>query len=1249
MKKLLPLCLSLMLLAGFFSMSEKSFGQTVSTTIYYTGFQACGGCTVCGSDYWCFNTLGSYCGNTAACGTETFFDPVPPGNIVDNIQVNYYTADCAGGSLTATIDGNTVPAVNEGNSGCWCSNNPCAVSAATSSSYPCGMPNYVYGGTNTLQLCTGNSVCVNKIVLIITYVTPATINPVVTASGPTNFCQGGSVVLNAGSGYSAYTWNTGANTQTITVTTSGTYWVTVTSSTGCTTGTSTPVTVTVHPNPTPSIAASTTAFCSGSSAVLTASAGYSAYAWSTGQNTQSITVTATGTYNVTVTDANGCQGSASVTVSMYASPTVSATSTQAGCSVANGSATAFPSGGTGPYTYLWSNGDPNQTANNLSGGTYNVTVTDANGCTAQTSVTISSTAAPNVTASGTPAGCSVANGTATANPSGGVAPYTYLWSNGDPNQTATGLASGTYNVTVTDANGCTAVTSVSISGTSAPTLSTSVNTNVSCNGGSDGSATVNPTGGAPGYTYSWSNGQTTQTVTGLSAGTYNVIVTDANGCAAATSVSVSQPTAITTTTSSTNALCNSSNTGSATVNPSGGTPGYNYSWSTSPSQNTQTATGLSAGTYSVIVTDANGCTAVDVVNVLQPSTLSVSTTQTNILCNGGNNGNATANPTGGTPGYTYSWSNGDTNQMATGLVAGTYSVLTTDANGCTSVSSVTITQPSVLTATANSTAVSCNGGNDGTATAIPAGGTPGYTFVWNNGQTAQTATGLSYGTYTVSITDANGCTTVTTASVSQPTVLTSTTSQTTLPCYGGNNGTATATPSGGTPGYNYSWNTSPAQNTQTATGLSAGTYNVIITDANGCTTVSSVTLTQPSQLFAVSSQTNLLCYGDANGTATINPSGGTPGYNYSWSTSPVQNTQTATGLANGTYNVTVTDANGCTIVTSVTITQPLQLLVTASTTSVTCNGGTNGAITATASGGSPGYSYSWSSGQSTPTITGLSSGTYVVTITDVNGCTTQTSVNINQPTQLVLQATSLDSVCPNENATLTANASGGNPSYTYNWNNGQTTSSISVNPSSATSYTVSVTDASGCTSASQTVSIFVFPSPSAGFSSSGYGQYDNPYMFTDSSSGSSGWLWIFSDGTTSAQQNPVHTFPSPGTYTVTQLVTNKYGCTDTIVKTVIVKEGILIPNVFSPDGDGSNDVWFIPNSGMKEYHLEIFDRWGAKMFETTASEIRWDGRSVSGKLLNDGTYYFSLRAVLNDSSGKDYSTTGYVTILTQKK
>jgi len=416
---------------------------------------------------WCINTNPSYCGATPSCESRTFADPIPSGYVATSVTVNFYSAGCVGSPMSATINGQSVPTVNDANTGCLCDDAPCAVAATSSNNYPCGLPGYIYGGANTLQLCTGTSVCVNRVELTFTYVLPDVITPNVTPSS-SSFCSGGSVGLDAGTGYSAYNWSTGATTQTITATTAGVYTVSVTSTTGCTTGSSSAV-VNVYSPPNPIITPyGPTTFCIGTNLTLDAGSGYSAYNWSTGSTTETTTVNSAGTYTITVTDVNGCTGTNSITTYTNDNPIVSGTSTDAGCSVANGTATANPSGGAPGYTYSWSNTQTTQTITGLSAGTYGVTITDTNGCTASTPVTVNGANAPSLTTSTTSTGCTVANGTATANATGGTPGYTYQWSDAQITQTATGLAAGTYFVTVTDTNGCIAVTSANISVSASP-------------------------------------------------------------------------------------------------------------------------------------------------------------------------------------------------------------------------------------------------------------------------------------------------------------------------------------------------------------------------------------------------------------------------------------------------------------------------------------------------------------------------------------------------------------------------------------------------------------------------------------------------------------------------------------------------------------------------------------------------------------------------------------------------------------
>lgn len=390
-------------------------------------------------------------------------------------------------------------------------------------------------------------------------------------------------------------------------------------------------------------------------------------------------------------------------------------------------------------------------------------------CVAQSQTTLT------LTATTTNASCANANGTASVTASGGTTPYTYIWNpSGQTTQTATGLAPGTYTVTVTDNTGCGVGTAtVQVTGTPVYPITTSTSP-VLCNGGTTGSATVTPSGGVTPYTYQWNpSGQTTQTATGLGAGTYTIIVTDNTNCQATATVTITQPTALTLSTAATPTQCSNSTNGIASVIVSGGTSGYTYLWTPS-GQTTSNATGLSPNTYTVTVTDANGCTATASVTVTSPPPLGGTSSVIPVTCNGGSNGSGQISVSGGTPTYSYQWlPNGGTNASATGLTAGTYTIIVTDVNGCTTAPTIVITQPPPITSSFNVTNVSCNGGSNGSATVSGSGGngTP-YGYQWNTIPPVfnATHTGLTAGTYTVTINDVSGCTQTATVTVTQPPV-----------------------------------------------------------------------------------------------------------------------------------------------------------------------------------------------------------------------------------------------------------------------------------------------------------------------------------------------------------------------------------------------------------------------------------------------------------------------------------------------
>jgi len=654
------------------------------------------------------------------------------------------------------------------------------------------------------------------------------------------------------------------------------------------------------------------------------------YLWSNGVTTASNSSLSIGSYTLTVTDANGCTNTSSYTITQPPQFFLTETHINVTCfQGGNGSIDLSPSGGSPPYSYLWSNGATTEDLVNLTASTYFVTVTEASNCRTQMVITITSPTQINATAVITDQNCTT-NGSIDLTTSGGTPPYAWQWSNGSTTEDNSNLTPGNYTVQIMDENGCMRIYTYTIALDNNLSFTATIDHNATCLM-NDGVATVNPSGGTGPYSYLWSTvpAQTTATGTGLPPGNTKVLITDNGGSGCSQVVTITVPNtngmgvALTSPTFSggKHISCNGGSDGSATATPLYSTGPYTYIWSNGAT--TATITGLTAGIYTVSVSNL-GCRATGHITLTQPNALIATATKKNENCGGSANGTATASQTGGTGPYSYSWNSTpvQTTKTATGLTSGTYTVTVSDANGCTSAASVTLVAPAPIVVSGVVVNLNCNNINTGKITLTVSGGDSPYTFQWDNGTTAKNRTGLAAGTYTVTVTDTKGCTVSASYTVTQPTLMVLTTSKTNVLCNGGNTGTATVNASGGTPGYTYSWNTVPVQTTATATGLTAGNKTVIVKDANNCSKSVTVTINQPSAMSVSSTQVNVTTNGGSNGSATANPAGGVAPYTYSWNTVPVKTTKTATGLTAGTYTVTVTDANGCTKTKSVTITQP---------------------------------------------------------------------------------------------------------------------------------------------------------------------------------------------------------------------------------------------------------------------------------------------------------------------------------------
>lgn len=558
----------------------------------------------------------------------------------------------------------------------------------------------------------------------------------------------------------------------------------------------------------------------------------------------------------------------------------------------------------------------------------------------------------------------MSNGSSTVTPSGGASPYTYAWSPSvGTAATASGLAAGNYTCTITDNNSCLTTATVVISQPIALTAP-GWGSNVSCHGGSNGAAAFNASGGTAPYSYVWSpGGATSNSVTGLPAGSYTCSITDNNGCSIIRIANLTEPAALTAATSQTNISCNGGSNGAASVTASGGTGPYTYAW-TPGSSTMPTATGLIAGNYTCTITDNNGCTSPQMFTLTQPSALSAAVTQTNVSCNGNANGIASISVSGGTSPYTYMWSpGGSTGAIASGLAAGSYTCSITDNNGCVATQTISVTEPAALTAITSQTNATCNNGSNGVAGVSVTGGTAPYTYTWMPGSaTSATVTGLAAGSYTCNIMDNNACTITGTVTITAPAPITHT--QNVTICQG--------------------QSVSVGSSTYTA----AGTYTDVLVTANSCdSTVTTILAVNALPTLTATASYTAVCAGNST---TLTATGANT---YTW-TNGVSNGVAYTPTATASYTVNGTNGNGCVGQASISVTvNPLPVVTASATVTMVCQG------QQTTMSGSGANTYTWTNGVSngvayTPTAT----ATYTVTGTDLNGCDNTATISVTVST-----------------------------------------------------------------------------------------------------------------------------------------------------------------------------------------------------------------------------------------------------------
>lgn len=727
------------------------------------------------------------------------------------------------------------------------------------------------------------------------------------------------------------------------------------------------------------------------------------------------------------------------------------------------------SGGTAPYTYTWSGGLTGTNPKGLGAGEYSLTVTDSKGKAKSIKFPIQD---PNLSlkvSQDKQAGESGApDGAASVSVTGGVAPYTYKWDNGEAAAKAIALGEGAHSVTVSDKAGCFSTTSVNISRLVGKiSVAISQTKAIGCAGAKDAALKAEVSGGKTPYQYQWNTPSlmTSATLTGLPAGGYAVTVTDATGQSASASFEVKNAAQVTASIQVEAAASTGNSDGKASVKANGGSGSFTYKWDTG--ETAPTALKLGPGSHSVTVTDQMGCTATAQVSIVENILpMSVSITQlSQIKCFGEKTADLQTKTTGGKQPYSYQWSvSGGGKEVANGLSAGNYTVTVTDATGQTATSSLEVVEPKPISLTTKVDAPASTGNSDGKASVKASGGTGNYAYKWDSGETVATASKLGPGQHTVSVTDAAGCTAAASLTIAENILPLSVSIAPAkeIKCAGDKTGELTAAVSGGKAPFRYQWSEGGASGDR-ATGLAGGSFAVTITDATGQTATAKTELPEPKPINLVAKVDAPASTGNADGKASVKVNGGSGSFTYKWDTG--ETTNSTAKLGPGQHSVTVTDAAGCTATASVSITEnilPLSVSI-AQAKEIKCAGEKTGELAAEVSGGKGPFKYAWSSGAQAETASALQGGSYTITVTDATGATAVATKQVSEPTALKASVSKIrpSTTDKTNNGRATVEATGGQGKYSIAWDNGEAVANAVQLP--AGQRTVTVTDENGCT------------------------------------------------------------------------------------------------------------------------------------------------------------------------------------------
>ncbi len=1144
------------------------------------------------------------------CSGNASFTITEPDLLVNNGVISDYNGfeiDCNGqftGWINSNVSGGTTPYSYD-----WVGPNGFVSSSQNISS--------LESGSYIVSITDANGCQINEVVDLNEPSALAT-NPLINDAICFDSCNGEiDLAVSGGVLPYIYNWNTGASTEDLTNLCAGIFSNSITDGNGCNLIENFTID---QPNEILAAVSTTNSNCGFSDGnvnilAIGGNPGYT-YLWDDPGTSTSTSVSnlPAGTYTVTVTDIVGCVGQGSGTINdMAGGSAVASVDVNSTCyDSCDAQASVNMIGGTAPFIYTWSSGGSGISESNLCAGIVSVLVTDDVGCVSTDTVTISQPNMFSSTFNVTSTLCNTScDGQSTINISGGTGAYSITWD--DPGTqtgaTATGLCSNTHNVSVTDANLCPYTTTIFIPEPSAISVSESLSTfnggvNVSCFNFSDGSIDLAVSGGTPGYTYSWTGpstfSSTDQDIINLNAGTYNLTVTDANNCLYNNNYTLNEPVQISSSTTlstyngGVNISCFDSNDGTIDLSPLGGVGPFSYDWQ-GPNSYTnlnEDIASLFSGWYYYELTDANACTLLDSVELIQPNqltnTMNVSSFEggNNLSCYESNDGTITSSPAGGVGPFTYSWNGplGFNSTLANinGLTAGTYYLTYTDDNTCVGQDSVILSQPDSLY----------------------------FELVSLNA-----------------------------------------TSGDNINCYGDSSGVIGAFVIGGVSGFQYSWS-GPGSSTssdESWIGIPAGMYYLTLLDTNNCMATDSLELTQPNSpldanitpsLFPGGSE--ISCFGANDGSLEVNYSGGSPGYEVAWRNEDgnlLSDSSFVGNLGPGIYEVAVTDTNSCVLIFTYEITEPDLLFLTSDTTGSFCEA-MDGAIDITVSGGIPSYLYSWSTGDITEDISNINSGDYIIEVTDTNGCILNDTIFVPGTPGIQIISSQAEPRCYQENTgSIGIEVTQGTEPYQFTWNTADT--SAYVYNLQAGYYDVTIEDEAGCSLAvifelfdqpELTIDLYS-PSSTDGYNIELWGGHDGSIDATING-GSPDYIYEWSTGSSDEDIDNL----LAGTYTL--LVTDFNGCIAVESLTLTQPEPLEMPSAMSPNNDGKNDYYFI--KGLESFStakITVINRWGNVVYEQDNYDNTWSGENSAGQKLPDGTYF-----VILDINGGEISMTKYVDI-----